>query len=106
MWHRLLPTMWRAIFWECDMQLCIVVLLICGSCAYLLLKWLPTSRKQKLSAWLIRKVPQFNGVLSMPGDGCSGGCSSCGACEPTPMQNKTNKEIKIIRIVPNISRLN
>lgn len=88
------------------MQLFIVTLLIFGSSAYLLFKWLPKKHKQKLSAWLIKKSPQLDGVLNMPSDGCSGGCSSCGACEQAPIKNSTNDEIKIIRIVPNLSRLN
>ena len=88
------------------MQLFIVILLICGSSAYLAFKWLPTKQKQEFSAWLIKKTPKLSGVLNMSNGGCSGGCSSCGACEQPVIKNNTNKEIKIIRIIPNFSRLN
>lgn len=88
------------------MQLFIVILLICGSSAYLAFKWLPKKHKRKLSAWLIKKMPKVFVVLNTPDGGCSGGCSSCGACEQPVTKNNSNKEIKIIRIIPNFSHLN
>ena len=88
------------------MQLLIVTLLICVSSAYLVFKWLPKKHKQKLSTWLIKKSPQLNGVVNKPNDGCSSGCSSCGACEQTSMKTTTSDEIRIIRIVSNFSHSN
>ena len=88
------------------MQSFIVALLIFGSCAYLVFKWLPKNHKQKLTARLVKIAPKLSEALPIPNDGCSGGCSSCGACEQPSIKNNANDGIKIIRIVPNFSRLN
>jgi hypothetical protein len=88
------------------MQLLIVILLICGACAYLVFKWLPKQHKQNLTAWAIKKIPQLNGILNTPFNACSDGCSSCGACEQPAVKNNVAGQIKIIRIFPNSSTLN
>ena len=88
------------------MQILIVILLICGACTYLVFKWLPKPYKQNLTVWMIKKIPQLNGILNMPNNACSGGCSSCGACEPSALTDKAGAQIKIIRIFPKSSPLN
>jgi hypothetical protein len=98
--------MWRAIFWDCDMQLLIVSLLIFSASAYLSLTWLPNRVKKILFVRLIKMAPRLNGVLNISSDGCSGGCSSCGACEQPAAAKKGNEQMKIIRIFPNSSTLN
>lgn len=88
------------------MQLLIVILLICVACAYLAFKWLPKTHKQNLTAWMINNVPQLNGVLSMPNNACSDGCSSCGGCQQAAVKNESTNQMKIIRVFPNSSTLN
>lgn len=87
------------------MQLFIVILLICGAGAYLIFKWLPKQHKQNLTTWLIKKIPQLNGILSMSNGACSDGCSTCGACEQPAKKNNVAGQIKIINIFPNSSTL-
>jgi hypothetical protein len=88
------------------MQLLIVILLICGACAYLVFKWLPKQLKQNLYAWIIKKVPPLNSILNMPNNACSEGCSSCGACEQPTLKNNATNQSKFIQIYPNSSTLN
>lgn len=88
------------------MQLLIVILLICGACAYLVIKWLPKQLKQILYACLVKKIPQLNGILNMSNNACSSGCSTCGTCEQPAVKNNGARQNKIIRIFPNSSTLN
>lgn len=84
------------------MQIFIVIMMICAAAAYLILKYLPANSRKLL----MKKIPELTKLLKVPTGDCSGGCSSCGACAETSTKKNTDRQVKVIKVFSNSSRMN